>query len=134
MRLSSPTLVVATAYAISYTGAKCVLADIDPGTWCIDPIAIESNYTSNKAIMLVHTFGHPADMDRINKIAKDHIYLSSKTQLQHWVEIKVVLLALKVTFLFVSGAKLTVGDEGGIVCTNDDNLYQTSVDLFYGAY
>src|SRR5207245_8428267 len=64
---------VATAYAIAYTGAKCVFVDIDPDTWCIDPVAIERAITpKTRAIMLVHTFGYPARMDEIMTIAQKH--------------------------------------------------------------
>ena len=64
---------VATAYAVAYTGATCVFVDIDPDTWNIDPECIRKAITSKtKAIMLVHTFGHPAEMDEIMQIARDH--------------------------------------------------------------
>src|SRR4051812_6754439 len=64
---------VATAHAIAYTGAKCVFVDIDPDTWCISPEAIEMAITpKTRGIMLVHCFGHPAQMDEIMAIARKH--------------------------------------------------------------
>ncbi|MBT5750043.1 MAG: aminotransferase class I/II-fold pyridoxal phosphate-dependent enzyme, partial [Flavobacteriales bacterium] len=63
---------VATAYAIKYTGAEPVFVDIDPDTWCIDPEKIREAITKKtKAIMLVHSFGVPAQMDKIMDIAKE---------------------------------------------------------------
>src|SRR3984957_16459939 len=61
---------VATANAVAYTGATPVLADIDPDTLCIDPASVRSLLSPRtKAIMPVHLYGHPADMDALNEIA-----------------------------------------------------------------
>jgi len=119
---------VATSYAIAYTGAKCVFVDIDPDSWCIDPDAIEAAITTKtKAIMLVHSFGHPAKMDRIMEIAKKHNLrviedaapaLGAKFNGQ-----KVGTFGDVGCFSF-QGAKLTVSGEGGIFVTNDEDLYK----------
>ncbi|MDR2133826.1 MAG: DegT/DnrJ/EryC1/StrS family aminotransferase [Treponema sp.] len=54
-------------------GATAIFADIDPDTLCIDPGDIEKRISKNtKAIMVVHYIGHPADMDAIMAIAKNH--------------------------------------------------------------
>ena len=64
---------VATANAVSYIGAQPILVDIDSETLCIAPDAIERAITSRtRAIIPVHLYGHPADMDSINDIAKRH--------------------------------------------------------------
>lgn len=64
---------IASALAISYVGATPVLVDIDPATQQIDPARIESAIGDRtKAIMPVHLYGHPADMDAINDIAQRH--------------------------------------------------------------
>src|SRR6266481_8733575 len=61
---------VATANAVAYTGATPILADVDPDTLCLDPAAVKSLITSRtKAIMPVHLYGHPADMDALSEIA-----------------------------------------------------------------
>lgn len=67
-----PTLTfIATANAVAYTGATPVFVDSEPHTWNIDPTKIEEKITANtKAIIPVHLYGHPADMDAINAIAK----------------------------------------------------------------
>src|SRR6202012_1191091 len=64
---------VATANAVAYTGATPVLADIDPDTLCIDPASVKSLITARtKAILPVHLYGHPADMDAVSAIADAH--------------------------------------------------------------
>lgn len=64
---------IAPANMIRLAGAAPVLVDIDPETWTIDPQKIEAHLTSRtKAIMVVHAFGHAADMDPIMAIAKRH--------------------------------------------------------------
>lgn len=64
---------IATALGISAVGAQPVLVDINPETYNIDPDAVESAITPRtKAIMPVHLYGQPAEMDAIVKIAKQH--------------------------------------------------------------
>lgn len=59
--------------AVLYTGAKPVFVDCDPVNFCIDPSKITEKITKiTKAIMPVHVYGHPADMDPIISIAKQH--------------------------------------------------------------
>ena len=67
-----PTLTfVASANAVVYTGAKPVFVDSHPKYWCIDPELIEKKITKRtKAIIAVHLYGHPCDMDAIMDIAK----------------------------------------------------------------
>src|ERR1700730_11808941 len=64
---------VATANAVAYTGATPVLADIDADTLCLDPASVKSRITPRtRAIMPVHLYGHPADMDALTEIAETH--------------------------------------------------------------
>ncbi|HMD80517.1 MAG TPA: aminotransferase class I/II-fold pyridoxal phosphate-dependent enzyme, partial [Anaerolineales bacterium] len=61
---------VATANAVTYTGACPVFVDCEEETWCMDPIAVQRALSSKtKAIVVVHLYGHPADMDSIRAIA-----------------------------------------------------------------
>lgn len=119
---------VATSYAIAYTGATCVFVDIDPDSWCIDPDAIEAAITpKTKAIMLVHAFGHPAQMDRIMDIAKRHnlkVIEDAAPALGAEFKGKRVGTFGDVGCFSFQGAKLTVSGEGGIFVTNDEHLYQ----------
>lgn len=119
---------VATSYAIAYTGAKCVFVDINPDSWCIDPKAIEAAITpKTKAIMLVHAFGYPAQMDKIMAIAQKHnlrvIEDAAPALGAEFKGQKVGTFGDVGCFSF-QGAKLTVSGEGGIFVTNDEKLYE----------
>ena len=69
--ITVPFTFVASVAAIEYTGARPVLVDIDPVHYTMDPAAVEAAITPRtKAIMPVHLFGQPADMDPILDIAR----------------------------------------------------------------
>ncbi|HYQ47433.1 MAG TPA: DegT/DnrJ/EryC1/StrS family aminotransferase [Thermodesulfovibrionales bacterium] len=71
--ITTPFTFFATAEAVIYTGAKPVFVDIDPDTMNIDPAQVEAKITKRtKAIIPVHIFGHPADMDAVMTIARKH--------------------------------------------------------------
>src|SRR5262245_28691633 len=64
---------IATASAVLFTGALPVMVDVLPDTYCIDPDQVEATITPRtKAIIAVHMGGHPADLDRLTKIASEH--------------------------------------------------------------
>jgi perosamine synthetase len=64
---------IASANMVCLSGATPVLVDVTPDTWCIDPAQIEAKITPRtKAIMVVHMYGHPCDMDAIMGIAGRH--------------------------------------------------------------
>jgi dTDP-4-amino-4,6-dideoxygalactose transaminase len=71
--ITTPFTFFATAEAIFYTGATPVFVDVESDTMNIDPAKIEEKITGKtKAILPVHIFGHPADMNRVCDIAKKH--------------------------------------------------------------
>lgn len=71
--ITVPNSFAATAQAIYFSGAKPVFVEIEPTTYNIDPKKIEKAITKNtKAIIVVHLYGHPAEMEKIKKIARKH--------------------------------------------------------------
>ena len=117
---------IATAYAIQYTGATPVFVDIHPDTWTIDPIAIKKAITpKTKAIMIVHSFGVPCDMDAIMTIAKEHnlkVIEDAAPALGALYKGKHVGSFGDFGCFSFQGAKLAVSGEGGIIVTNDKLL------------
>ena len=64
---------IATLWAVLYVGAEPILCDVDRASWCIDPTDVERRITKGvKAIIPVHLYGQPADMDRILALAARH--------------------------------------------------------------
>lgn len=118
---------VATSYAIAYTGAKCVFVDIDPDTWTIDPDCIRKAITpKTKAIMLVHTFGNPAEMDEILKIAKEfNLFVIEDAAPAIGAKYKGKLVGGfgDISCFSFQGAKMIVSGEGGIFLTDNEELY-----------
>jgi len=117
---------IACANVAKYLGAKPVLVDSDISTWNIDPNNIEEKITDKtKAIMVVHIYGHPADMDPIMKIAKKHgLYVIEDAAEAHGAEYKgkkVGSIGDIGCFSFYANKIITTG-EGGIVTTNDDKI------------
>ena len=113
----------ATANAVTYTGAKPIFVDSDIETWNIDVSKIEIAITKNtKAIIPVHLYGHPADMDPINKIAKefDLIVIEDAAEAQgaSYKNRMVGSLSDAATFSFFGNKIITTG-EGGMVVTNN---------------
>ncbi|MGC1453463.1 MAG: aminotransferase class I/II-fold pyridoxal phosphate-dependent enzyme, partial [Candidatus Sulfotelmatobacter sp.] len=71
--ITVPFTFVASVAAVVYAGARPVLADIDPRSFTMDPAAIEAMITPRtKAILPVHLYGQPADMDPIMEVARRH--------------------------------------------------------------
>ena len=64
---------IATANPILYIGATPVIVDVDPETWCLDPLEVEKAITPRtKAVIPVHLYGNPCNMDEIMRIAEKH--------------------------------------------------------------
>ncbi|MDP4075707.1 DegT/DnrJ/EryC1/StrS aminotransferase family protein [Acidovorax sp. A1169] len=71
--ITTPYSFVATAHSLLWNGIRPVFVDVDPGTLNLDPGKIEAAITeSTSAIMPVHCYGHPCDVDAIQKIADKH--------------------------------------------------------------
>ncbi|MES0139244.1 DegT/DnrJ/EryC1/StrS family aminotransferase [Mesorhizobium sp. M0016] len=121
--ITSPFTFVATVAAIYYTGATPVLVDIDPATYTIDPAQIEAAVTpATKAIIPIHLYGQPADMDPIMAIARKHGLMVLEDACQaHGAEYKgkrVGAIGDMAAFSFYPGKNLGAYGEGGMLTTN----------------
>lgn len=122
-----PTLTfVATANAVVYCGAKPIFVDAESETWNLDTTKIEECITTaTKAIIAVHIYGHPADMDAINEIADKHGLLVIEDAAEaHGAQYKgktTGSLGALGTFSFY-GNKIITSGEGGMVVTDDEAM------------
>ncbi len=125
---------VATANAVRYTGATPVFADIDPRSWCLDPESFEAAITSRtRAVLPVHLYGHPADMDAISAIAAKHgLHIVEDAAPAIGAECRGRRVGTHGEFACFSfqGAKLLVTGEGGMLVTDDDALYERALSLW----
>ena len=118
---------IATAFAVCYTGATPVFVDADPDTWNIDVTKIEKKITKKtKAILPVSIFGLPCDMSKIYDIAlNDNIKIVEDAAESHGAEYegkRTGTLADITAFSFFANKNLTTG-EGGMVVTDNEELY-----------
>ncbi|MBN1866970.1 DegT/DnrJ/EryC1/StrS family aminotransferase [Candidatus Sumerlaeota bacterium] len=122
-----PTLTyVATANAIAYCGAKPVLVDSEPRTWNLDPSKIEALVTEKtRAIVVVHLYGHPVDMDPVLALARKYdLRVVEDAAEAHGALYKgrrIGSLGDVATFSFYGNKIITTG-EGGMVVTNHADL------------
>ncbi len=120
---------IATAYAVSYTGAKPVLVDSERRTWNMDLSQVEAKITPRtKAICVVHTYGHPVDMDVVWEIARRHnLYVVEDAAEAHGALYKgrpCGSLGDAAAFSFYANKIITTG-EGGMVTSNNPELAET---------
>ena len=125
--------IISNAIAIIKNLAKPVLIDSDLDTWNIDVKKIEEKITKKtKAIMLPHIYGFPCDMDKILKICKKYkLYLiedAAEMLGQNYKKNKCGSFGDISTFSFYANKHITTG-EGGMVLTNNKNLYEKIKDL-----
>src|SRR4051812_8548234 len=128
--ITVPFTFVATTAAIGYTGARPVFVDIDPVTYTMDPAQIEAAITPRtKAILPVHLFGQPADMDPICALARRYNLLIVEDAAQaHGAEYKgrrCGSIGDLACFSFYPGKNLGAYGEGGIVITNNAEFTRT---------
>lgn len=131
--ITSPFSFIASANSILYVGAKPVFVDIDPITYNMDPSKIEDKITSKtKAVLAVHIFGQPADMDVIVKIAKKHklkiIEDACESVLAEHNSKKVGTFGESSVFAFYPNKQMTTG-EGGMIVTNNKKTYELCCSL-----
>jgi dTDP-4-amino-4,6-dideoxygalactose transaminase len=116
----------ATANSVALTGATPVFADIDPTTFCLDPASVRASITERtRAIMPVHLYGHPADMDSFTAIAAEHDLLLFEDAAQaHGATLSGRPVGSFGTFAMFSlyPTKNMTSGEGGMVSCADETI------------
>ena len=129
-----PTLTfAATANAVLYTGATPVFVDSERETWNIDPDLIENKITKKtRAIIPVHLYGHPCDMDKITEISqKYNLTIIEDAAEAHGAEYKgqrVGSMGTISCFSFFGNKIITTG-EGGMCLCHDQDLIEKIAKL-----
>lgn len=117
---------IAAANAVTYCNAKPVFVDVHRDYWCIDPAKIKEKITSKtKAIIVVHLYGHPCDMDTIIDIAqKHHLYIIEDVAEAHGAEYKGKKVGSfgDISCFSFYGNKIITTGEGGMCLTNNEEL------------
>ncbi len=117
---------IATANAVAYCNAKPVLVDVHPEYWCIDPVEVERNITDKtKAIIPVHLYGHPCDMNAITDIARRHnLYVIEDAAEAHGATYRGKRVGSfgDINCFSFYGNKIISTGEGGMCLTDDEAL------------
>ncbi|MFX0069903.1 MAG: DegT/DnrJ/EryC1/StrS family aminotransferase [Candidatus Hermodarchaeota archaeon] len=116
---------LATASPLAFFGAKPIFVDVNPETYCLDIEDLKEKITpKTRCITPVHLYGHPADMNPILEIAKDHDLKVIEDACQaHGAEYKgrkVGSIGDIGIFSFFPSKNMTVGGDGGMIVTNND--------------
>ena len=122
--ITTPFTFIATSWAISYTGAKPVYVDIDDATMNLDPKLLERAISlRTKAVLPVHLYGHPFDLDPVLAVCKKHrLPLVEDACQSHGAKYKgriVGTFGAISCFSFYPGKNLGACGEGGALVTND---------------
>ena len=125
---------IATWNAVTLTGAQPIAVPINHKTYCINPEKIVEKITSDvKAIIPVHLYGHPAEMDLINIIARKHnLFVIEDAAQAHgarYSKRRVGSLGDAAAFSFYPGKNLGALSDGGAVVTSDETIAQKIISL-----
>ncbi len=125
--ITSPFTFIATAEAITHCGAKPVFCDIDLSTYNLDPAKIEAAITRRtKAILPVHLYGLPCDMDALMEIARKHNLMVIEDAAQaHGAQCKgrrVGTFGDAAAFSFYPGKNLGAYGDAGAIVTDDEQI------------
>ncbi|SEN65654.1 UDP-4-amino-4,6-dideoxy-N-acetyl-beta-L-altrosamine transaminase [Paenibacillus sp. OV219] len=126
--ITTPVTFLASSNCVLYMGGKPVFADIDSQTYNLDPAQIEAKLTDRtKAIIAVDFTGQPAEMDRIEMIARDHgltiIHDAAHSLGASYQGRKVGTFGDMTMFSFHPVKHITTG-EGGMIVTDNEKLYK----------
>jgi dTDP-4-amino-4,6-dideoxygalactose transaminase len=128
--ITVPFTFVATVAAIGYTGARPVFVDIDPHTFTMAPDLLEAAVTPRtKAIVPVHLYGQPADMEPIIRVARRHDLIviedAAQAHLAEYRGRRVGSLGHMACFSFYPGKNLGAAGEAGMVVTGSAGYART---------
>ena len=125
---------VATASAVANVGATPVFVDVQPESWCMAPRAFEAAITRRtRAVIPVHLYGHPAPMDALVAIAREHgiaVVEDAAPAIGATIGSRKVGTFGDVSAFSFQGAKLLVTGEGGMLVTNSDDVFERVVSLW----
>src|SRR5699024_4902419 len=125
--ITTPYSFFATAEAITRVGATPIFADVDRETFNLDPNKVEEKVTAKtKAILPVHLFGQPAEMDKINAIAAEHALVVIEDACQAFGATykgrQIGALGDAACFSFFPTKNLPTMGDGGVITTSDTDL------------
>jgi dTDP-4-amino-4,6-dideoxygalactose transaminase len=125
--ITVPHTFIATSEAISAVGARPVFVDVDPVTYTMDPALVEAAITARtRAILPVHLYGNPADMDALLAIARRHNLALVEDACQahgaHYKGHMAGTMGVAGCFSFYPSKNLGSCGEGGAMATNDEAL------------
>ncbi|MDR1695221.1 MAG: DegT/DnrJ/EryC1/StrS family aminotransferase [Endomicrobium sp.] len=131
--ITTPFTFAATPHCISWNGLLPVFCDIEPGTMCIDPDKIENLITAKtSAILAVHVYGFPCDVEKIEKIAqKHHLKVIFDAAHAFTTEFKGKSIATfgDISMFSFHATKLFNTAEGGCLTYNNDDLVKKIYNL-----
>jgi len=118
---------IASSEAVTRQGHKVIFADAESGSYTLSIEDVKKRLTPNtKAIMAVHLYGHPCDMDALIELANEHeLYIIEDCAQSHGAEYKgkkVGSIGHIATFSFYPGKNLGAYGDGGAITTNDEAL------------
>jgi dTDP-4-amino-4,6-dideoxygalactose transaminase len=125
--ITVPHTFIATSEAISAVGARPVFVDVDPGSYTMDPALVEAAITSRtRAILPVHLYGNPAEMDSLLAIARRHNLALVEDACQahgaHYKGRMAGTMGIAGCFSFYPSKNLGSCGEGGAMVTDDEGL------------
>ena len=124
---------IASANTVRYTGARPVLVDSERITWNMDANQVKDKITDKtKAIMVMHTYGHPCDMDPILELADQHgIFVLEDAAEAHGADYKgrrIGSIGDAACFSFYANKIITTG-EGGMITTNNQEFFKKASNI-----
>jgi len=129
---------IASILCIYYNGAKPILVDADPETWSMDVEQLSSKISpKTKAILPVHIYGHPVNMNKVKTIAEEHeLYIIEDCAEAHGAEVegkKVGSFSDLACFSFYANKIISTG-EGGMLTTNNEEYARKAKQLISMAF